>query len=108
MTEAEKLIALKADVAPNKTVWTDGEDSMLTGKLADAASLILETMYPFGTDIVVVPVRYERKQLAIAVVLFNKRGAEGESAHSANGISRTYEGMGALLRGIIPFVGSPS
>ena len=34
--------------------------------------------------------RYENLQLRIAIELYNKQGAEGESAHSENGISRTY------------------
>ena len=31
------------------------------------------------------------KQIEIAVYLYNKQGAEGQTAHSENGISRTYE-----------------
>ena len=47
-------------------------------------------------------------QVEIAVYLMNKRGAEGESAHSENGVSRTYENgdvPASMLRGIVPMVG---
>ena len=43
-----------------------------------------------------------------AVYLLNKRGAEGETAHSENGISRSYESADipeSMLSGIIPFAG---
>lgn len=52
------------------------------------------------------PERYEYVQVEIAVYLINKRGAEGETAHSENGISRTYDNAdipSALLRDVVPF-----
>lgn len=73
-----------------------------------AKSKILNTLYPFGipegvTDI---PDRFIPNQLEIATYLINKRGAEGETAHSENGISRTYENADipkALLEDILPY-----
>ena len=44
-------------------------------------------------------------QLQIAVYLFNKQGAEGETSHSENGVSRGYENSDIpekLLAQIIP------
>lgn len=35
--------------------------------------------------------QYETLQLEIAQFLYNKMGAEGETAHNENGVSRTYE-----------------
>lgn len=35
--------------------------------------------------------RWDIKQIEIAVYLYNKQGAEGETHHSENGVSRTYE-----------------
>lgn len=35
--------------------------------------------------------RWNMKQLEIAVYLFNKQGAEGETAHDENGVKRSYE-----------------
>ena len=49
---------------------------------------------------------YKRQQVEIAAYLVNKRGAEGETAHSENGISRSYEDGDVpptLLREIVPF-----
>lgn len=35
--------------------------------------------------------RWKMKQIEIAVYLFNKQGAEGETTHDENGVKRTYE-----------------
>lgn len=35
--------------------------------------------------------QYETLQLEIAQFLYNKMGAEGETAHNENGVNRTYE-----------------
>ena len=53
----------------------------------------------------VVPDRYAYNQVEIADYLVNKRGAEGETAQSENGISRSYEDGDVpptLLREIVP------
>ena len=47
-------------------------------------------------------------QVEVAAYLLNKRGAEGETAHSENGISRSYEDgdvPSSLLRDIVPYAG---
>ena len=65
-----------------------------------------ETQYPFDDTIKEVPERYHMTQVEIAAYLLNKRGAEGETAHSENGISRSYEDGDVpptLLRDIVPF-----
>ena len=46
---------------------------------------------------------------AVAMELYSKLGAEGETAHSENGISRTYENgfvSSSLLKSVVPYVGS--
>jgi hypothetical protein len=66
--------------------------------------------FPYGTTLEEVEPRYVDLQLRIAVELYNKQGAEGESAHSENGISRTYESAGIsknLLYEITPMCGVP-
>ena len=53
----------------------------------------------------------EDTQIQIAVELFSKRGAEGQTGHSENGISRSYESADvspSLLKRITPLVGSVS
>ena len=51
--------------------------------------------------------KYERIQIAIALELYAKRGAEAQTGHSENGINRTYEAgdvSPSLLKQIIPMV----
>ena len=86
---------------------TDSDD-LLTYYLTRAEQKILDRCYPFDTEQFEVPPRYLEKQVEIAEFLYDKRGATGQTAHSENGISRTYGGADvpeAMLRGITPFVG---
>ena len=104
MTIAEKRAALAATLAPD----TD-TDEVLDNVLADAEALVLNRMYPYGyPDGTVVPSRYERIQIQLAAELYSKRGAEGQSGHSENGISRSWPEKSALLSRILPHVGSVS
>ena len=101
MTSAEKLAAFKVLISPD----TD-TDEVLTSMLAATESLILNRMYPFGyEDDQVVPKRYEQIQLQLAVELYTKRGAEGQSSHSENGISRSWTEKSPLLSRIVPHCG---
>ena len=98
MTEADKLIALQEMIAPD----TD-TDEVLTHTLRTAEALVLNRMYPFGyDDTAVVPLRYEQIQLQLAVELYSKRGAEGQTGHSENGVSRTWPEQSRLLKMITP------
>ena len=84
------------------------EDALLLTLLSISAQKILDRLYPYDSSVTEVPVRYESKQIEIAVYLYNKRGAEGQIGHSENGISRSYESADvpeSLMRGITPFVG---
>lgn len=102
MTSTEKRAALATALAPD----TD-TDEVLDGVLADAEALVLNRMYPFGyPDGTVVPSRYERIQIQLAVELYSKRGAEGQISHSENGISRSWTDKSALLNRVMPHVGS--
>jgi len=87
---------------------TDSEDDLLLALLSLAEGKILERLYPYDHSKETLPARYVGKQIEIAVYLYNKQGAEGQTAHSENGISRTYESADvpeSMLRGIVPFVG---
>lgn len=98
MTDAEKLKMVKA-----MTGETD-EDTLST-YLSIAGNKVLKRAYPFDSTVTVVPDRYAYNQVEIAAYLVNKRGAEGETAHSENGISRSYEDGDVpptLLREIVP------
>jgi hypothetical protein len=102
MTQAEKLTLLKAMVGESDT------DGVLLAYLDIACDKILNRAYPYGTDDTEVPKRYEFLQCEIAAYLLNKRGAEGQTSHSENGISRSYESADvpeSLIGAVTPMVG---
>lgn len=102
MTGSEKLTTLKALISPDTET-----DAVLQAILSAAEAMVLNRMYPFGyPDGTAVPGRYEQIQLQLAVELFTKRGAEGQTNHSENGISRSWSEKSALLNGIVPNCGS--
>lgn len=70
--------------------------------LEDAKDAILARRYPFGDRSGNLETRYLGLQIRLAVVLYNKRGAEGESAHTENGVSRSYESADDLLKEVTP------
>lgn len=73
--------------------------------LLSAAHIIRSKRNPFGDGTEAIEPKYHDLQLRIAVELYNKMGIEGESAHSENGVSRTYENAGiseSLLAEITP------
>lgn len=58
-----------------------------------------------------VETRYLNTQISIAIELYNKRGAEGQLAHTENGISRTYSSADIsreIIRTITPVVKTPN
>lgn len=83
------------------------EDELLNMFLSIAAQKILDRAFPFDEDVKEVPRRYHLKQVEIAAYLYNKQGAEGQTAHAENGITRTYGSADvpeAMLQGIVPHV----
>ena len=107
MTNEEKLEGLRVLISPDTA-----DDSLLSFLLSQAAGIVLNKRYPFGQpEGAAVPTAYEHIQLQIAVELFAKMGAEGQTAHKENGIDRTYEAADvspSLLKRIIPICGSVS
>ena len=105
MTQAEKLTALTTLISPD-TADTD----LLYVLLSQAEGIILNRRYPFGIPSgAEMPTRYEGIQLRIAVELFSRMGAEGQTAHDENGVKRTWDGADispSLLRQITPICGS--
>ena len=80
-------------------------DAELEDILESAKAVILSRRFPFGDHPDEVENKYKDLQIRIAVEMFNKRGAEGETAHSENGVSRTYSSASVseeLLREITP------
>lgn len=87
---------------------TDTEsDSLLNIYLSIAERKVLNRLYPFGSDNEIVPKKYEHKVLEIAQYLYLRRGSEGETSHSENGVSRSYENADipkSMLSEITPMV----
>ena len=83
-------------------------DELLSDILESAKAVILSRRFPFGEQPLEIEDRYKDLQIRIAVEMFNKQGAEGELAHSENGVSRTYSSASVseeLLREITPKAG---
>ena len=106
MTEVEKLSMLRVMVGqPNEGDWSD---EVLNSYLDIAARKIINRAYPYDDTVTEVPRRYSYLQCDIANYLLNKRGAEGQTAHSENGISRSYESADvpeSMLGEVTPHVG---
>jgi hypothetical protein len=83
-------------------------DIELEDILESAKAVIMSRRFPFGEQPTDIEDKYKDLQIRIAVEMFNKRGAEGEIAHSENGVSRSYSSSSVseeLLREITPKVG---
>ena len=106
MTEVDKLSMLRVMVGqPNDN--DEWSDDVLRAYLQIAGEKIINRAYPFDDTVTEVPRRYGMLQCEIACYLLNKRGAEGESSHSENGINRTYENADvpeSLMSNVTPFV----
>ena len=107
MTEVEKLALCRAMVGQpaDSEGWSD---DVLVSYLAIAGRKILNRAYPYDDAITEIPRRYGYLQCEIATYLLNKRGAEGETSHSENGISRGYENADvpdSMLSEVIPHCG---
>lgn len=81
MTQLERL---KIRITENTN------DNELEDILESAKAVILSRRFPFGEPPAEIEDRYKDLQIRIAVEMFSKRGAEGETAHSENGVSRSY------------------
>lgn len=100
MTDEEKLTMLKS-----MTEETDND--VLSTYLTLAKGVVLSRAYPYTAEDKV-PAKYDTVHVEIAAYMLNKRGAEGETAHSENGVSRSYEDGDippTLLRRILPMAG---
>ena len=94
-----------------KAFTEERDEDVLNTCLALAGSAIVNRCYPFdpGEPVRAVPPKYYNLQVEIAAYLCNKRGAEGQLAHTENGVTRTYESAGipeSMLRSVVPFAGT--
>lgn len=87
---------------------SNNEDELLKDFLDTAKDEIMARRYPFGDFPDGLDVRYANLQIEIAMVMYNKQGAEGQKSHSENNVSRSYEDYGYLLADVVPLVGGIS
>lgn len=104
MTNEEKISKLRTLLLPDEI-----SNELLTDLIEISEGYVLNRRYPFGVpEGAVVEKRFEYVQLKIAVELYSKMGAEGQTAHKENGIDRTFESADvskSLLKQITPVVG---
>lgn len=87
MTNEEKIFITKG-LCNNDPEATD---SVILVYLTKAEDAVLRRRYPFKfPENPKVPREYEMLQCELASRYFFRRGGEGETGHSENGISRTY------------------
>lgn len=101
LTRKDKLKRLSA-------LTGETDENVLLPYFELAEEIVLDRLYPFKNERRVIPKKYTLKQIQIAEYLYNKRGAEGQTAHGENGISRSYESASvpeSMLAGIVPFAG---
>lgn len=75
---------IKLGIGENDTT----QDDLIALYLADAEEDILTF-----TNLTAVPTGLLSTQVDMAIRLYNKRGIEGETAHSEGGISRSFEDL---------------
>ena len=105
MTNEVKIERLRALISPDTA-----PDELLSYLLEQSEGIVLNRRYPFGApEGATLSPLHEQIQIRIAVELFSKMGAEGQTMHTENGVSRTWEAADvspSLLRQIVPVCGS--
>lgn len=104
MTQDEKIKSLRIMLGDS----ADDNDDTLSTYLDFAGRAIINRAYPYDETQDEVPKQYENLQIEIAVYMLNKRGAEGETAHTENGITRNYGSADVpeeMLKRIVPHAG---
>ena len=105
MTNSEKLTMVKTLMGITDTQ----EDARIEVYLDASKREILGWRYSLASNAPMdVPVEYEMTQIHAVIAGYSQSGAENQTAHSENGISRTfkYEDMIAYIRAhVAPMVG---
>lgn len=102
MKEETKLKVLRAMVGGTDT------DEVLSTYLLIAGNKIIARAFPYKPEETEVPSQYCTLQCEIAAYLMNKRGAEGQTSHTENGIARQYENAdipSSMLKTVTPYCG---
>ena len=104
MNDSEKLSMIKSMLGFEDA----SEDKRLTAYLDASKREILAWRYSYSAEAPdEVPAEYEMTQVSAVVAGYSQSGAENQTSHSENGISRTfkYEDMIAYIRShVIPIV----
>ena len=85
------------------------EDAAIAVYLEQAQEKVVCADYPYGYDDAKKAaslVRYKSVVDSLFSYLYNKQGAEGESAHNENGTNRSYVSESDYLQSITPHVGT--
>lgn len=102
MTIEEKIAQMQSMMS------SDEDSSVLTVYLQIAENKILNHRYPYGNRPTQVESKYEQDQIELAIVIYNKRGGEGQSEHSENGVKRIWRTEEDILSSIPRMAGIPS
>ena len=103
MTNEEKAKEVVALLSPEEVTQSDVLPYVLI-----AEEIMLNRLYPFRQD-AMLPTQYDRLHCLATVELWSHRGAEGQTGHSENGISRTWASSilsPLIINILIPQVGS--
>ena len=105
MTNEQKIEKLKVLISPDTAT-----DELLLYLLEQSEGICLNRRYPFGSpEGATLSALHEQIQLRVAVEIFSKMGADGQTQHSENSTMRVWEAgdiSPSLLRQIIPICGS--
>ena len=100
MTDEEKIAMLKLMTDETST-------EVLSAYLNLAKQIIFEKAFPFGNYPEKMPSQWDGSHIELTTYMINKQGAEGETVHLENGVSRHWidGGVNAILRRIVPYAG---
>lgn len=85
---------------------SDVEDDLLMAYLNLAKEKLINHIYPYEKP-VELNSHYDMKQIELAIILYNNRGAEGEEQHNENGVNRKYISEDKFLASIPRHSGIP-
>ena len=97
----------RADKLAMAEALSGERDSFVLEQYLDLAAAKISLRANPYDEAAAMPPQYEVLQCELAAFLVAKRGAEGQSAHSENGVSRTYLGEDEYLRQVVPKAGLP-
>ena len=109
MTLLEKATYVAAILGMDIEDETNQE--ILITYLQAAESEILAWRYPSGSTVTEVPTEYDMTEVFAVVAGYSQQGAEGQTYHAENGITRTFaysDMVDYIRKHVIPLCGVPS